>query len=155
MNLYLVQHSEAKSKEEDPQRSLSEKGLVDVKKIAAFISKNIYIKVKTIFHSGKTRAQQTAEVLAQYLNPPEGIKEVEGLDPLAVPSIWVERLAKTEDDIMLVGHLPHLSKLSSLLICQDENKIVIDYKNAGVVCLKRDESNVWTVRWILVPEILI
>ena len=155
MNLYLVQHSEAKSKEEDPQRSLSDKGLADIKKISAFISKHFNIQVKSIMHSGKTRALQTAEILSKHLKLSEYIQQVDGLDPLAVPSIWVERLAKIKEDLMLVGHLPHLSKLSSLLICQDENKTIINFKNAGVVCLNRTESDIWSVQWIVIPEILI
>jgi len=155
MNLYLVQHSEAKSKEDDPQCSLSDKGFADIKKISAFISKHFNIQIKSIMHSGKTRALQTAEILSKHLNPTEGIQQVDGLDPLTVPSIWVERLAKIKEDIMLVGHLPHLSKLSSLLMCQDENKTIINFKNAGVVCLNRDESGIWSAQWIVIPEILI
>jgi len=36
MFLYLVQHAEAKKEEEDPARGLSEKGLQDIKKMAAY-----------------------------------------------------------------------------------------------------------------------
>ncbi len=154
MNLYLVQHSEAKSKEEDPQRPLSEKGLDNITKISNFISKHIKIDVKAIMHSGKLRAQQTAEILSKHLNPSDGIKIVDGLEPLTTPSIWVERLASSKDDILLVGHLPHLSKLASSLICQNENKTIINFKNAGIVCLNRDESGNWSLFWALIPDIL-
>jgi len=67
MNLYLVQHAEAKRKEEDPERPLSEKGRVDIRKVAVYIAGHINIKVSAIIHSGKTRARQTAEALAEYL----------------------------------------------------------------------------------------
>ena len=154
MNLYLVQHAEPKRKEEDPQRPLSEKGLAEIRKVASFICEHSSVQVNSIMHSGKTRACQTAEVLAEHLRPPEGIKEVEGLKPLDDPLTWAERLAETKEDIMLVGHLPHLDKLSAYLLCQDENKRVVDFRMGGVVCLGRDEAGTWSVRWMLIPQIL-
>ncbi|MCD6239419.1 MAG: phosphohistidine phosphatase SixA [Thermotogae bacterium] len=154
MNLYLVQHAEPKRKEEDPQRPLSEKGKADIKKIADFIVKHTNIRVKSIMHSGKLRARQTAEILAEYLNPPEEIKEVKGLEPLADPSIWVNHLIGVKEDMMLVGHLPHLMKLSSYLLCQDVNKKIVDFHMGGIVCLNKDEGGIWSVQWVLTPEIL-
>lgn len=154
MNLYLVQHGEAKKKEEDPQRSLSEQGWTDIRKVASFIAKQTNIQVRNILHSGKTRARQTAETLAEYLNPPEGIKEAERLEPLADPSAWVDRLAESKEDIMLVGHLPHLSKLAAHLLCQDENKKIVEFQMGGIVCLGKDESDIWSVRWMVIPQIL-
>lgn len=154
MNLYLVQHGEAMSKEEDPSRPLSEIGREDVRKVAVFVAEHIKIQAASILHSGKTRAHQTAQILAENLNPLEGIKMTEGLEPLAEPTIWSERLEKTEEDIMLVGHLPHLSKLSALLLCQDEEKKVVNFQRGGIVCLGRDESGLWSINWMVIPELL-
>lgn len=154
MNIFLVQHGEAKAKDQDPQRPLSEKGLNDVRRVAAFITKRKNIEVKSILHSGKTRAQQTAELLAEYLNPSNGVEEVEGLEPLADPSIWVSRINETKDDIVLVGHLPHLSRLSSHLLFQDESKDIIDFKMGGIVCLEKEKSGIWLLGWMLIPQIL-
>lgn len=154
MNLYLVQHAEPKRKEEDPNRSLSEKGWSDIRKVAAFVAEHTDIQVSAIMNSGKARARQTSEALAEYLNPSDGIKEVDGLEPLADPSTWAERLAETKEDIILVGHLPHLSKLSARLLCQDENESIVDFQMGGIVCLGRDESCIWTVRWMVIPQLL-
>lgn len=154
MNIYLVQHAEPKREEEDPQKPLSEKGWNDIRKVAAFIAEYANIHVRSIVHSGKTRAGQTAEVLAEHLSPHEGVKEAEGLDPLAAPSIWAKRLGEMKEDIMLVGHLPHLSKLSAYLLCHDENRRVADFQMGGVVCLRRDESDTWSIRWMVIPQIL-
>lgn len=154
MNLYLVQHAEAKQKHEDPERSLSDKGWVDIRRVAAFIAAHSNIKVDNIFHSGKNRTQQTAQVLAQYLNPARGVEESEGLQPLDDPSMWVERLATKEEDIILVGHLPHLNKLSAYLICQDPDKKVIDFQKGGIVCLGKDESGTWSIHWMVIPRLL-
>lgn len=154
MRVYLVQHGEAKPKEDDPQRPLSEKGWADVRKVAFFIAEQVSVKVNSIEHSGKTRAQQTAEVLAKHLNPDEGCKEVIGLGPLDDPEIWAKRLAETDQDRILVGHLPHLAKLAALLLCQDTEKEIVCFQMGGIVCLGKDESGAWSVNWMLVPQML-
>ncbi|MEM2896885.1 MAG: phosphohistidine phosphatase SixA [Candidatus Bathyarchaeia archaeon] len=154
MKLYLVQHGEAKPEEEDPLRSLSEKGIEDVRKMANYASKRLSIKVERIFHSGKLRAKQTAEELAKGVDVGRGIEESKELEPLADPKFWVEKLAKIDKDTMLVGHMPHLNKLSSLLLSGDETKKIIQFKTAGIVCLERDERNNWSVLWIVIPEII-
>ena len=153
MNLYLVQHAQAKQKDESAERLLTEKGQADISKVAAFIVKQTNIHVNSIMHSGKIRALQTAEILSEHLNPSGGIKAVE-LGPLANPSTWADRLSEEKEDIMLVGHLPHLSKLSALLLCQDESKTIVNFQTGGIVCLFRDESGVWSIRWMVIPEIL-
>ena len=37
MRIYLVQHGEAKSEEEDPRRTLTDKGIGEVQKVAEFL----------------------------------------------------------------------------------------------------------------------
>jgi phosphohistidine phosphatase len=154
MNLYLVQHGQSKPKEEDPDRPLTETGQESAKKVALFASGNMKIRLKSITHSGKTRAQQTAGILAEHLSSAEGVKAAEGLQPLDNPSIWADRLKETEDDIMLVGHLPHLSKLASLLVCGNADCEIIKFSNAGIVSLGKDDSGDWSVSWILIPEMI-
>jgi phosphohistidine phosphatase len=67
MLLYLVQHAEAKKEEDDPERGLTDKGFRDIAGTAAY-AKNLSIKVSAIHHSGKKRALQTVQVLADYLS---------------------------------------------------------------------------------------
>lgn len=150
MFIYLVQHAEAKPESEDPKRGLSEKGMKDIRKIASFISK-LNIQVNEIFHSGKLRAEQTAEVLAKALKIKSS--QTEGLAPLDDPEIWANKLKNIDRSVMLVGHLPHLGRLASLLLCGDREKNVISFKMAGVVCLKREEG-AWSLSWMVIPEII-
>ena len=153
MRLYLVQHAEAKPQAEDPARPLSEKGREDIRRVANFI-KAKGIEVSKIFHSGKLRAKQTAEVLAEGISSTGGIEESEGLAPLDDPGIWAQRLREGTEDLMLVGHLPHLSKLAGLLLAGDPERKVVGFRNGGVVCLERDEDGNWSVGWVLTPELL-
>ena len=154
MNLYLVQHAEAKSEAEDAERSLSAKGLADITNVAAWLNEHAGIEVRSILHSGKTRARQTAEILTEHLQPPEGANAAEDLNPKDDPSIWARRLAQTLDDAMLVGHLPHLSRLASQLLCEDENRTLVKFQLGGMVCLGRDEAKTWSVRWMLIPQLI-
>lgn len=153
MFLYLVQHAEAKKEEEDPLRGLSEKGLQDIKKVASYAEK-LNIKITLIFHSGKKRALQTAEVLAEHLRSEKGISEADGLAPLDNPQIWFGRISKIDEDTMLAGHLPHLGRLAALLLCGDKEKNVVDFKMGGIVCLKRFEDGRWSLEWMIIPEVI-
>jgi len=150
MNVYLIQHGEAKSKEEDPKRPLSEKGKADAEKTAKFLSR-IGIKVSSIFHSGKERALETADIIGEYL----GIEPIQkdGLSPLDDPNIWFNRIKEIDEDIIIVGHLPHLSRLSSMLILGNPEKEVISFRMAGVVCLTKKED-IWTISWMVIPDLL-
>jgi phosphohistidine phosphatase len=154
MFLYLVQHAEAQSKEEDPARDLTEKGRQDILKVANFVG-NLNLAASHIFHSGKARAATTAQTLASSLKPPTGVADTTGLAPLDDPQIWVDRLAKKDEDIMLVGHLPHLARLAAQLITGDKENTVIHFKMGGLVCLRREEGEKWAVEWMIIPEMIL
>ena len=153
MFLYLVQHGDAKKEEEDPARPLSDKGIEDVKKVASFMFR-LKITVEEVLHSSKLRARQTAEIIADSLNITKGVSETEGLAPLNEPILWAEKLKTKTHSLMLVGHLPHLGKLSSFLLSGDKEKSIIAFKMGGVVCMKRDDSGTWTLQWMITPEII-
>ena len=153
MVLYLVQHAEAKGKEEDPARDLTAKGRRDMERMARYL-KGLEVEVKQIFQSGKTRAQTTANILAAQVQPPAGVSEAQGLAPLDDPGIWAERLANLDEDIMLVGHLPHLGRLAALLLSGDQERSVVNFQMGGVVRLRRLEAGQWAVDWMVVPAMV-
>lgn len=154
MFLYLVQHAEAKKEEEDKERPLSEQGIKDISKTAAYIS-HLNIKLDSIYHSTKLRAKQTAQILFDYLKPMKGLTETYGLSPMDAPEIWNERLKDMNENIMLVGHLPHLARLSCLLLTGHSEGALISFKMAGIVCLKKDEDRNWSLQWMLTPDIIL
>jgi phosphohistidine phosphatase len=152
LKLYLVQHGDAKTKEESPDRPLTDKGRDASEKTACFAAEQAQISVNAVLHSGKTRARDTAEIMAAYLCPTKGILEEKDLLPNDDPQEWASRLSEEKEDIMLVGHLPHLSKLASLLLAGSDEKSSIDFKNSGIVCLQRDDSSNWLLSWTVTPE---
>jgi phosphohistidine phosphatase len=153
MKLYLVQHGEAKREEEDPSRPLTENGRIEVERVAEFLVR-AGVKVDRILHSGRLRAAQTAEILARYLRPSKGVESTEGLEPLADPSIWAEKLREVDEDLMLVGHLPHLTKLVNLLTVGSSELQIVEFRYGGVVCLERKAGGSWSILWIIRPDII-
>jgi phosphohistidine phosphatase len=154
MILYLVQHGDSRPKEEDPEQPLSEKGVADVRKVAAFLAQGPKITAPRLLHSGKKRARETAAIFAHTLKAAEGTAEESTLEPLADPEVWVNRLANENSDLMLVGHLPHLSGLAALLLCRDEAKKIVNFQRGGVAALGRDENGTWSVHWMVIPGLL-
>ena len=152
MKLYLVQHGEAKPKEEDPERPLTDRGTEEVTKVATFLARS-GIKVNQIRHSGKRRAEETASILGQNLSPPAGVRAVQGLAPKDGVDPIAEVLQLETNPIMLVGHLPFLNRLASLLLTGDEEKTVVHFRMGGCVCLVKEEEQ-WSMAWAITPDII-
>lgn len=152
MNLYLVQHGEALSSEENPDRPLSEKGEMNVRRVGDFLYRSAGLVVPDVLHSGKLRAEQTAAMLARCLN---GMySESTDLSPNDDPDLWAARLEERAEDLMLVGHLPHLPRLAGLLLTGDTLATPVQFTNAGVLCLSRDDKATWRVNWAVTPELV-
>jgi phosphohistidine phosphatase len=152
MKLYLVQHAKAASEQVDPQRPLTEEGRSEIQKIAAFI-KPLNLCVDYLWHSGKKRSVQTAEILAEAIKVKTQTSH-DGLGPNDDVKALKDEVVSTEGDIMVVGHLPFLSKLASLLLTGSESANTVAFKNAGIVCLERSEENQWQIDWIIIPKLL-
>ncbi|HTZ17211.1 MAG TPA: phosphohistidine phosphatase SixA [Dissulfurispiraceae bacterium] len=153
MLLYLVRHGEANNELADPSQALSQKGVSDVRKLASHLAA-IKTSADIIFHSRKLRAKQTANIIAEFLKPAEGVVETDHLDPLDDPSEWGKILRSGQQDIMLVGHLPYIAKLFCLLTCGFIDDGAVTFRNASAACLKRESDDSWRLQWMLGPEVV-
>lgn len=153
MNLYLVRHGEAVVEREDPARPLSPTGIDEAQRTGLFISTHFQTNVGSILHSSKMRAAQTARIMQQYLTPLRGIEQAEGLLPMDDPGIWADRISDMELDTMLVGHLPHLSRLASTLLCWNTETAIVEFHTATAACLDGIAGN-WHLKWLVGPDIL-
>lgn len=153
MKLYLVQHAAAVPKEINADRPLTDHGRQDTKKVAAFI-KPLKIAVEYLWHSQKTRAAQTAEILSEVIEVKTAQAARDDLAPNDDVAPLRDELAALAQDIMIVGHLPFLGKLTSLLVTGSESADTVAFKNSGVVCLNRSEQSRWQVDWVITPELL-
>jgi phosphohistidine phosphatase len=151
MALFLVQHGKNLPKEDDPDQGLSPEGKFEVERMAALAKKN-GVAVDRIYHSGKNRARQTAGILGVILQPPQGVEEKDGLGPLAevapVAGVLVAR-----DNMMLVGHLPFLAKLLSLLVTGSEDNLIFKFQHGGILCLDQEPDGGWLIHWALMPRL--
>lgn len=150
--LYLVQHGEALSKEEDPERPLTEQGAAGVRGLGRLL-RAADIEVDDVFDSGKLRARQTAEILVRELVPERGPEEMAGLgatDPVAPVAAeaasWTRR-------VMLVGHLPFVARLAATLVGADEERPPVAFTPGTIVALEAGEAGT-RIGWMLRPELV-
>jgi len=150
MEFYLVRHGEAKPEHEDPRRPLSDQGRRDVEKVARALAAK-KINVTEILHSDKLRARETAEILARLLSPRGGLRQIRGLSPEDDPALARGDLETADEPLMLVGHLPHLSRLVSLLVRGDPEIQSVNFTPAAVVWLSRSKRT-WAIKRTLTPD---
>ena len=152
MALFLVQHGKSLPKDKDSKKGLSDEGIAETKRIGK-VAKEYKIRVSGITHSGKTRARQTAEILASILEPKKDIQESGGLNPLDDVTQFAGTVDSTEDR-MLVGHLPFMERMTAYLITGSTEKPVFKFQNSGIVCLDKDpDSQSWVIKWTIMPNI--
>jgi phosphohistidine phosphatase len=146
------------SKEENPDRPLTEDGVRTVQQVANLLRKAGVVSPSEVRHSGKLRARQTAEKLVETLALDSAPEEARNLGPTDDVSKVASELETSQQDLMLVGHLPHLDRLASLLVCDDADARSFDFQQGGVLCLQRNgrssDADGWRVRWMLVPELV-
>jgi len=151
MKVYLVQHGEPVPKETDPERPLTEKGRADARKVARLLGMS-QVKVPEAWHSGKTRARETAEILAAAIEAE--VSKAEGLAPLDPVSPVRDKIEGRAEDLMLVGHLPFMARLASLLVLDNELPEIVAFRQGGIVCIEGREDGGWRVAWMVVPDLL-
>jgi phosphohistidine phosphatase len=147
MAMYFVQHGIAVPKDKDPNRPLTPEGRKEIESISSHLQ-NMGLKVNQVCHSGKVRAKETAKILSAQIC--DGTtREIPGMTPF---DDVIEFTVSLEEDTMYVGHLPHLEKLISYLVTDDEEANIIKYANGGVASLKHNTTHYY-LDWFLKPSI--
>lgn len=149
MQLYLVQHGEAVAESVDASRPLSQSGRAIVERVAVWSAAR-GVQVDQIRHSGKLRAEQTAAIFARELAPREGVCVHSGLAPNDDVRPLAQDLAAESGSLMLVGHLPFLSRLAGFLVAGTGERPLLQFRNTGLVGLLRDGEQ-WTVACVIPP----
>jgi phosphohistidine phosphatase len=154
VDLFLMQHGVAVPEDVDPARPLSEEGQAAVDRVVAR-GRAAGVRIDVCLHSGKLRAEQTALALALGLDIPD-VRLREGLNPSDPVAPFADRLRADEPAgaVAIVGHLPFLDRLASLLVAGAEDAQVVAFHNAGLVKLvpKQDAAG-YRLAWALVPEL--
>ncbi len=151
MRLYLVQHGDAVAKDVDPERPLSDQGRADVERLTGFLGRS-GIRVQHILHSGKLRAWQTAQLLAPLLAEGEPLEAHDGLSPNDSPETFFETLG--DDDVLVAGHMPFVSRAVSVALGLDEDRTVVDFQPGSVAVLQTHGNSGWRLVGFVRPEFL-
>jgi phosphohistidine phosphatase len=152
MKLYLVQHGEACAKEIDPDRPLTDQGKADIERLAAFL-KRAGIQAERVIQSGKLRAAQTAERLANAVAPGVDLESSGIINPNDNPKAFDWQSDSWDRDTLVVGHLPFMAKLVSHLVIEDENRLITAWQPGSIVCLQRENGAHWRINWMIRPEL--
>ncbi len=151
MRLYLVRHGKAQPKEKDPNKSLSSQGRSLTRKTGLFLKEKQFI-VDVIWHSPKKRAAETAEIIIQNLSCDQ-IEERDDLNPDDPVKKFPKEIETINKELMIVGHLPFLQKLVSLLLTGKESLDLVEFANSGVICLEFEEN--WKILWCVSPKLML
>lgn len=153
MKLFLVRHGQAYSENEDKEKRLTGKGNQDTQKSARFL-KSTGIRVDRIISSRKKRAQETAEIFRKEFLPEKEVEYSDGLLPNDSAEGFLRQFKIENSNLMIIGHLPFLDHLASLLLTGNPNTLRIVFQPSTVVCLEQLNSGAWQLYFSLDPSLL-
>ncbi len=136
MEIYLMQHGQAVSDQEDPARPLSREGVEQIRFSARAVQR-LGLSFDVIICSPKRRSHQTAALVAEAIRYPySDILESDTVLPKAGADALMQKLSQMiADKVLIVGHLPHLSTLASRLLgCEGD---ILRFENGGLACIER------------------
>jgi phosphohistidine phosphatase len=148
--VYLVHHGDAVGPGENPMRPLSDRGRLQVDALAQQAAAH-GAKPALIWHSGKLRARQTAEAYWRHCNALATFSATHGLQPTD-PMNWIlDKIAAEAQDLMLVGHFPHLPRLLGCLMRGEPEGASAAFPLNGIVALE-EVAGQWVEKWRLAPK---
>jgi phosphohistidine phosphatase len=155
MNFYILRHAIAVSREtddyEDENRPLTKEGTRKMKAGAKGM-RRLGLEIGRILSSPYARARQTADIVAEVFELK--VELCRPLIPGAGHRELIAQLVKVrEDNILLVGHEPHLSEFASVLVCGSTGA-QLELKKGALCKLSSDHliyGQCATLEWMLAP----
>lgn len=161
--IFLIRHAHAVDAAEDPQRPLSLKGVDECARLVRFFRANRAMTPHQFWHSPLVRSRDTADRLVAGLCPEAIRVEIPGIAPDDDPEPVARRLDALPPRaiVALVGHEPHLGRLTTLLVRGKAKPVWVNIAKSSVLALERT-SHVhsktglprWRLRWMLAPELI-
>jgi phosphohistidine phosphatase len=149
MNFYLVRHGDALTASENPARPLSPAGRRRVEETAR-LAQQRDIQPAVIYHSGILRAAETAAILGPHFPSAKRIEPITGLLPDDDPAMIKAEVDLAETSLMLIGHLPFMSRLTGLLVHGDPERPAAEFSPASMVCCVKTAAE-WKIIWQIAP----
>ena len=151
MKLFLLRHGNASHQESSPQPTLTPRGRKEVTLVAGHFKKEKII-LNSIWHSPKTRALQTAEIIRQF-QPDKNLplEEKKGLEPEGSAAGMADEIMDFGmDALLVVSHLPLIVDLA-YLFAADTPHPNIAFPTAGVAAFE-GKGKTWKWLWSLDPS---
>lgn len=149
--IFLLHHADAVPADVDHMRPLSSLGRGQADRVVSQAQAR-GARPAVIWHSGKLRARQTAEIAWRMLNPLATFSAARGLQPDDDPDTMAVVLdaeatgSGAARDILIAGHMPHLPRLLHRLTTGLRDGASTSFPLHGCVALERDGER-WKERW--------
>ena len=153
MKLYLVRHGKAEdTADSSGERPLSARGMADIEAQAKLLDE-AGVRVANVFHSGKLRARQTAEILSALVAPKVMPASMDNITPMDNTEYLAAEISKWDDDTMVCGHNPFMEAMAARLLAGDDEESVVNVTTGTVMCLERVHGGNWVMNWMSIPKL--
>lgn len=149
MNLYIMRHGQAAAPSADQEQILTKEGQMGIEELAIKLGQQ-GIKLAHIFHSGKARARQTAEIMATMIGTNIDLKVHADIKPDNDPQQLINDISDWHEDTLVVSHLPFIPHLITLLTADNQGAHSITFQPGTIVCLTPNNS-AWNIEWVTMP----
>lgn len=125
-----------------------------MRRLAGFLGQ-AGVQVQQVIHSGKTRAEQTAAMLAEALLANGQPLAHAGLSPNDPVETVAAEIEQWSGDTMIVGHPPFVSRLASYLLGADADQPIAAFRPGSMVCQEQDAEGRWVLVWMIGAELFV
>lgn len=134
----------------DVQRPLSKQGKLEAAAIArCLVQKNV--KIDIFYQSTRKRAQETALIVRDILNPLARIETKDGLGPDDPLEHVLSEIPRWKESAMIVSHMPFLPRLISRLATGREDGKMVSMPTASVAVMQHLGQK-WTLVEMIFPK---
>jgi phosphohistidine phosphatase len=153
MQLYLMRHGQADTTTAGGEPELTAAGRATIERQAERFAtwlEDEGVGLQAVFHSGKLRAAQTAEIMLTRAAPALTAQAHSGLKPNADPQALLAELPQWHGASLLVSHLPFIPALLRLLL-GDAAPVGLDALPAGTLVAVEGNDGHWRLTSLLSP----
>ncbi|MBX7148845.1 phosphohistidine phosphatase SixA [bacterium] len=131
VKIFILRHGEAEPEStSDEKRQLTAVGRKNTERVGTWLSQNS--QITKIYASPFVRTRQTADIISKEISYKGSITYLDSLKHFASPGqVWTD-IVETEGEILLVSHMPLVSRLVQHLTGDDR----VGFSTSGLCCVE-------------------